>query len=146
MDFIDLRVAVVLRLRRAHAEADALLVGVASLSLLNHGLIADLYEATTADYRGAVPLPGTGSQRTLSPPVQEGPGRLERPRRGGLPRGQLHVPHEGRLQRRQGVTSAAPPLPTPLAQTDGHSVAAATRARRPMSAVARGHGRHAQSV
>lgn len=59
--YIDLRVAVALRLRGEHAKADALLDWVSGQSLLNHGLIAELYEETTADYDGAVPMAGYGA-------------------------------------------------------------------------------------
>ncbi|GMV42905.1 MAG: hypothetical protein AMXMBFR64_46210 [Myxococcales bacterium] len=59
--FIDLRVALARRLRGEHAQADALLDWVASQSLLNHGLVAELYEETTADYEGAVPMAGYGA-------------------------------------------------------------------------------------
>lgn len=59
--FIDLRLAVALRALGRTAEADALERWVVDQSLANGGLVAELYDETTADYAGAVPMMGFGA-------------------------------------------------------------------------------------
>ena len=59
--FIDLRVALAMRLAGMASKSDALLSWVVEQSTLNYGLVAELYEEVTADYEGAVPMAGYGA-------------------------------------------------------------------------------------
>jgi MYXO-CTERM domain-containing protein len=59
--FIDLRAANAFRLAGRSAVADDLLLWATDQASLNQDLIAELHEATTADYEGAAPMVGFGA-------------------------------------------------------------------------------------
>jgi GH15 family glucan-1,4-alpha-glucosidase len=57
----DLRVSEARRLAGNAAAADRLLGWVGAQALANYGMVAELYDPTTSDYEGEVPMVGYGA-------------------------------------------------------------------------------------